>query len=336
VFFTSRLRGGPDWDKAAGLSFWVKGDGTDGFGGLQLIFNEDYAVRYDVAFPVRGTDWTRVVVPWRDFVPVLPGEKSRPLDPAGPNKPSQVSAVWVGKWWYWSEYPAVSFALDELRLEPTVELDTKDYKPTGPPLARVWAKLKAGKPVTVVTMGDSLTDTRHWANRTANWPALVKSTAKEKYKSDVTVVNPAIGGTQLRQNLVLIPRWLEQAAEPDLVTIFFGGNDWEAGMRGEQFRQTCADAIDRIRRATKGKADVLLITTNPSVAGWNTMPELAEACRKAASDRTAGLADTDAAFHAAGKENTERLYVTDKVHLSPPGHELVAETVLKAIQAAGE
>ena len=333
VFFTSRIRGTPEWDKAAGLSFWVCGDGHDGFGGLQLIFNEDYAVRYDLAFRIRGTEWTKIVVPWRDFVPVLPGEKSPPLDPAGPNKPSQVSALWVGKWWYWGDYPPVTFALDEIRLEPTIEPDAKEYKPAGPPLGRVAAKLKAGKPITVVTMGDSLTDTRHWANRTTNWPTLLKAAVKEKYKSDVTVVNPAIGGTQLRQNLVLIPRWLEQAPEPDLVTVFFGGNDWEGGMRGEQFRQTVADAIDRIRRATRGKADVLVLTTNPSVAAWDTMAELAEACRQAARDRKAGLADTYAAFHEAGKENKERLYVTDKVHLAPPGHSLVAETVLKAIEA---
>jgi lysophospholipase L1-like esterase len=185
-------------------------------------------------------------------------------------------------------------------------------------------------------MGDSLTDTRHWANRTTNWPAVLKTMAKEKYKADVSVVNPAIGGTQLRQNLVLIPRWLERAAEPDLVTVFFGGNDWEAGMRGEQFRQSCADAVDRIRRATGGKADVLLLTTNPSVAAWDTMTELAEACRKAARERNAGLADTSAAFHAAGKEDRERLYVSDKVHLGPAGHELVARTVLAALEASGK
>jgi lysophospholipase L1-like esterase len=333
VFFTSRLRGNAEWDKAAGLSFWVKGDGTDGFGGLQLIFNEDYAVRYDVAFPVVGTEWKKIVVAWRDFVPVLPGAKSNPLDTAGLNKPSQVSALWVGKWWYWGDYPAVSFALDEMRLEPTIEIDTKDYKPVGPPLARVQEKLKAGKPITIVTMGDSLTDTRHWANRTTNWPTLFKTTVKEKYKADVTVVNPAIGGTQLRQNLVLMPRWLQQSPEPDLVTVFFGGNDWEAGMRGAQFQQTVTDAIDRIRRSTRGKADVLILTTNPTVAGWDTLAELAEACRKAATDRNAGLADTFAGFHAADKDNKERLYVNDKVHLGLTGHELVAEAVLKAIEA---
>ena len=128
------------------------------------------------------------------------------------------------------------------------------------------AKLKAGKPVTIVTMGDSLTDTHHWANREVNWPALLKQRLEEKYKTQVTIVNPAIGGTQLRQNLVLIPTWLAKAPEPDLVTICFGGNDWDAGMRGKQFRETCADAVDRVRRATKGKADVLIVTTVPSAA----------------------------------------------------------------------
>lgn len=75
-------------------------------------------------------------------------------------------------------------------------------------------------------------------------------------------------GTQLRQNLVLIPRGLGPDAEPDLVTMFFGGNDWDAGMRGEEFQRACDDAVDRIRRATNGKADVLLMTANPSAARW--------------------------------------------------------------------
>lgn len=37
------------------------------------------------------------------------------------------------------------------------------------------------------------------------------------------------------------------------------------------FEQTCLDAIDRVRRATAGRADVLLCTTCPSVERWETM-----------------------------------------------------------------
>ncbi len=338
TFFTSNHRGSAAWDKAAGLSFWVKGDGSDHFGGLELIYDDDYALRYDFAFPLKNTEWTKVVVPWRDFVPVLPGAKSGPLDPAGDEKPSRISALFFGNWWYWGDYPAGSYAIDEIRLEDKIELDTADYTPDGPPLARTMAKLKAGKPITVVTMGDSLTDTHHWANRETNWPALLKDKIESKYKSAVTVVNQAIGGTQLRQNLVLIPVWLAKSPEPDLVTICFGGNDWDAGMRGKQFRETCRDAVDRVRRATRGKADVLILSTVPAASRWGTVEELAEACRQAAADRKSGLADADRAFTAAGDDEKERLklYVVDKTHLSPAGHALTAKTVLEAIEAAGK
>src|SRR6185312_11055787 len=148
------------------------------------------------------------------------------------NAPSKISAVAFGKWWYWREYPAHSFAIDEIRLEEKIA-DGRDHRPAGKPLARVLAKLKAGRPATIVTAGDSLTDFHHWANRKGAWPVLLKKQLEDKYHSKVTIVNPAIGGTQLRQGLVLIPRWRDEHPQADLVTICYGGNDWEAGMRGE-------------------------------------------------------------------------------------------------------
>ena len=82
TFFTSNIHGTPEWDRAAGFSFWVKGDGTDGFGGLQFIYDDDYAVRYDLCFPVKGTEWTKVTVAWQDLIPVLPGPRAKPLGDA--------------------------------------------------------------------------------------------------------------------------------------------------------------------------------------------------------------------------------------------------------------
>src|ERR1022692_4356651 len=46
TFFTSNIHGTPEWDRAQGFSFWVKGEGTDGFGGIEFIYDEDYSVRY--------------------------------------------------------------------------------------------------------------------------------------------------------------------------------------------------------------------------------------------------------------------------------------------------
>jgi hypothetical protein len=35
TFFTSNLHGMAEWDKAEVFSFWVKGDGSDSFAGLE-------------------------------------------------------------------------------------------------------------------------------------------------------------------------------------------------------------------------------------------------------------------------------------------------------------
>ena len=120
--------------------------------------------------------------------------------------------------------------------------------------------------------------------------------------------------------------------EPDLVTLLFGYNDWEAGLRGPEYEVVCRDAIRRIRRATGGKADVLLLTTIPAVARQTTMAELAEAARRAAREGNAGLADTEQAFLKEWQTEPERLFSVDKVHLSPAGHEVVVRTVLAAIE----
>lgn len=215
---------------------------------------------------MKNTAWHKVTVAWSDLVPVLPGKSSDPLDAKTGNKPSKLSALWIGKWWHWRDYLAHSFTLDDLRLEPKI-----DVQETAPSigLTRVRAKLSKGEPITIVTMGDSLTDTKHWANRQVDWGTLLKKQLEAKYKSQVTIINPAIGGTQLRQGPVPIPRWLVEAPEPDLVTVCYGGNDWEAGMRGAQFLETYLHGIDRIRRATQGKADILILSTVPSVENWN-------------------------------------------------------------------
>ncbi len=331
AFFTTNLRGTPEWDKAQGFSFWVKGDGTDGTGGLEFIYDDDYAVRYDLAFPVKGIEWTKITVAWSDLVPVLPGQRAKPLGTKAGNLPSKLAGPWFGKWWYWGDYPALSFAVDEIRLEDSIDRGDRAVAPAGDPLARVRSKLKAGKPVTIVTMGDSLTDKRHWANREVSWVDRLAARLKEDYGSHATIVNPAIGGTQLRQNVILIPTWIGRAPDPDLVTIFFGGNDWDAGMRGEEFRTACEDAIDRVRVATRGKSDVLILTTNPTADRWTETDELAEACRSAAREKKAGLGDTARAFHEAGRADRAGLYVDDQVHLSRLGHDLVADTVMKAI-----
>jgi len=330
-FFTASVGADSRWDEAAGISFWVKGDGSSSWGGLELIDASDYGLRYGYCFPIDSTEWRKITVPWCDLVPELPA--GQPVDARAGYAPSAFGNLWFGKWYYWGDYPAHAFAIDQIALERNIPVDSQDYTPPTAGTPKLLDKLKLGQPITIVTMGDSLSDKRHWANRELLWSELLAEKIKRQFGSDVTLANPAIGGTQLAQNLVLMPRWLRDHPQPDLVTVWFGFNDWDSGMRGPRFRQALQFAVDRIRRMTRGHSEVLLLTTCPAIPRWDTMEELAEAVRTVAAERKTCLADVAAAFHRAGTEQAARvaLYCSDAVHLGPQGHRLAAETVLQAI-----
>ncbi len=229
-FFTAWVNPTDDRDQFDGFSFWVKGDGSTSCGGLELIDGDDFGLRYGYCFPIQSKDWVKVTVPWSDVVPELAGA---PVDAKQGYAPNRFRNVWVGKWFYWRDYPACSFTIERMALEKHIDRDTADYRPKEPGLPRLLAKLKARKPVTIVTMGDSLTDKRHWANRERLWAEELVERLKTAYGSEVTLVNPAIGGTTLSQNVILMPRWLQESPSPDLVVIWFGGNDWDTGVRGD-------------------------------------------------------------------------------------------------------
>ena len=158
---------------------------------------------------------------------------------------------------------------------------------------------------------------------------------EEKYGSKVTLVNPALGGTQLSQNLILMPRWLKDTPKPDLVTVCFGFNDYDSGMRGPRFREVMAFTVDRIRRETRGSADVVLLTTCPANKRWTEMEELSQAVRDVAKEKKTGLADVSAEFHKT-PEADEALklgyWAWDRTHLGAKGHEIFRDTVLDAIE----
>ncbi len=183
-------------------------------------------------------------------------------------------------------------------------------------------------------MGDSLTDEHHWANKQSPWLRQMAAAIEDKYGSKVTLINPAIGGTTLSQNLVLTPRWLKQAPQPDLVTIWFGGNDWDSGVRGPRFTEYLNATIDRIRQATKGHADILLLTTNPSHAGWESMAEMEQSVRNVAKARHCALADIAAEIHkfpSPDEALKQEYWAWDKVHLGPKGHAATQALIMKLI-----
>ena len=329
-FMTASLPADPARDSSAGFSFWVKGDGSRSFGGIELIDRSDFKLRYAYCFPIDSTEWRKITVPWADLTPELAGPL---VDAKDGYKPSSFGNFWFGKWHFWRDYPAHSYTLDHIALE--AKIGRPAPPPAGEPLARLKAKLREKKPVTIVTMGDSLTDVRHWANKDSNWPTMLAKEIQSRFGSEVNLINPAIGGTTLSQNLVLMPRWLADAPGADLVTICFGYNDWDTGVRGERYAEYLRLAIDRIRLATNGETDILLITTCPAHGRWETMRELEHAARDVAAEKKTALADIATEFRKPGspdKALRQTYWAWDKTHLGPKGHETVMKTVLRAIE----
>ena len=314
-FMMAVLPPGEERNKCDGFSFWVKGDGSSDWGGIEPIDRHDFGQRYGYCFPIDSTEWRKIVVPWQDVIPELASPLVNARDGYAP---AGFGNFWFGKWFYWQTYPAHHYAIDQIALEPGIEIASAEPQPEQYGLARLRTKLAQHKPVTIVTMGDSLTDEHHWANRQIVWERLLAKAIEGKYGSQVTLVNPAIGGTTLSQNTILMPRWVKTAPAPDLVTVWFGGNDWDSGVRGPRFAEYLRLAVDRIRRQTGGSADILLMTTCPGHARWETTAELEKAVRDVAAEKHTGLADVAAEFRRPGTPDEalkQEYWAWDKVHL---------------------
>ena len=279
--FSAWVNPAENWDQYEGFSFWVKGDGSKTFGGLEFIDGDNFGLRYGYCFPIDSTKWVKVNVAWSDLIP----EFSGPLvDPNGGYAPGRFRNVWVGKW-----FIGASGRLAPSRLSGWLWRRRSNGRGEMPGnRLRVLAKLKAKQPVTIVTMGDSLSDKRHWANREKLWSEILVKRLEDTYGSEVTLVNPAIGGTTLSQNVVLIPRWLQETPSPDLVVIWFGGNDWDYGVR-RTVQTVCERAVDRLRGQLgpcRDPRDDLL----PRFRRWETTDPLCQAAYPSRRSKT-GFAD---------------------------------------------
>ena len=280
-------------------------------------------------FPLDSKEWKKITVPWRNLIPTIAG---KPVDPVSGYKPSSFRNFWVGKGYYWCPNPALNFALSKISLEATIPQDTTNYTPDKPGIGRLLAKLKEGKPVTIVTMGDSLTDPKHWANKEKIWNTELVKKLEATYKSKITLVNCALGGTTLSQNIIQMPAWLKGTPHPDLVTICFGFNDWGAGVRKDRMKQYYNLAVDRVRQMTEGSADILIMSTVPAFASWDTFNELCQAEYEVAKDRKTGFADIANAFHKVGtadEAQKKQLWVSDNTHMGSAGHDLIARRSLQ-------
>lgn len=94
-FITAAVHPTGEWDRAQGFSFWVKGDGSESWGGLELIDRDNFSLRYGYCFPIDSTDWRKITVRWSDLTPELAGPMVKSKTGYAP---SHFGNLWFGKW----------------------------------------------------------------------------------------------------------------------------------------------------------------------------------------------------------------------------------------------
>jgi acyl-CoA thioesterase-1 len=197
------------------------------------------------------------------------------------------------------------------------------------------AKLKAGGPVTIVALGDSLT--YGWQARKGYLDFLGEMLGERYPQASLRIVNQGIPGDTAagglrRLGTDVLPH------DPDCVLVQFALNDAFEGVRPEAFGRTVREIVETIRADTR--AEVVLVTSvwvdDPvfyklAEAFYRRIEEVADAC---------GL--TVARVHEhwkrrvqSGEADHSKLVQLDAIHPTEQGYRLMAEAVSGVFDGGG-
>jgi len=340
AFVHRPVRGDITWQTPeGGLGLWLRGDGSDGFFAVELV-DSSFKLRYAALVSLAETSWHRVHIPWREFTPEIYHPSAKPLPlyhPGGGFKAHIPRHLFIGRWFYFlNHFDAYQVTIDHITLETALPFDTTDYTPPEQGIPRTQAKLRAKEPVTIVCMGDSITFGVGAGGPQEAYPGKLEALLRERFGYEgVRVVNSGVGGLQVPQGSVLIPRDVVPY-EPDLVTVLYGYNDLApGGVAPDQFEDAVGVFIDRVRRLTKGHAEVLLITSLPGTSeeAWERLQAGAEVICKLAREKRCGLCDASSSFRELGRETliAEYFRTGDVAHPNAKGQDLLARVLFEAV-----
>ena len=323
------------FDQYQGVSFYVKGDGSDCWETIGLMHNYNYTYLYFV--PLKNTEWVKYTVAWRDFISEGPCgmiQQSGGVPACGLNT-LRIGCRW--KIWYDNaQIPEHSLTISDVKLEPVVERVANTYRPA--PFENVLAKLKNKEPLTIQFQGDPITAGTSLANKVAERYSIKTEELLRKWlKNDkIVCLNRAVGGARTNDERAWLARDFNGGV-PDLVTLWIGYNDKSSCNTVAYYKQTVADYIDRVAEITKGKSAFLLFAPGPGKGPrFTMMDDYAQAIRELAAERGLPYFDVSKLFKAFGKKEFSETYMADMAHPNAKGHQVVADALCEfLVKAAG-
>lgn len=324
------------WKQCAGLSFWVKGDGSKYYGSVVLGTGKVQPMLngYEALFPLSDTKWQKVTLRWSDFVQnALPWSKTKGTRITAETlrlDPTKVTQIGFGHGRYFFDYDTTySMEIDEIALEKSLP-ERKVPAKFSVGLTRTKALLKAGKPIKILALGDSIT----WRGKRKSYAFYLGEKLKAKFGSQVSNRNRGIAGYSARGGAISLPRDIRAMPDPDLVFIFFGANDCKAtklGLDASTFAAHLADLVDRVRIATGGKADIMILSGVPrGQKATEPVGKIVKGAAEAARQRQTAFYDSYPVFMSLPKAEHKKC-CPDGLHFSDAGQKKMAGLVFAKI-----
>lgn len=228
----------------------------------------------------------------------------------------------------WSVRTEDVFVVDEVK---AAERPTPDRVP----VAKTLAKLRAGKPVTIVCWGDSVTVGGDASAPAKRYVDLFGSRLRERFgDGKITVINAGIGGTSTNNRLKDYAKEV-LAHKPDLITVEYVN---DMAMPVERLRANWRSAIAQARQIG---AEFVIITPHYVTPLWmgkehSRGPEVRANClalRKLAAEEKVGLADAARRWELLEFEGVpyEILLKNGINHPDDRGHALFVDELMRLL-----
>lgn len=140
-------------------------------------------------------------------------------------------------------------------------------------LPRTLEKLRAGKPVRIVLLGDSISggcNASGWASEEPFQPAypeLFRSALERRFHATVDLKNLSVGGKDSAWGITRTDDVV--SLKPDLVIVAFGGNDASRRLPAD-FKVNVQSIWQRVRNTLPG-AEFILVATMPGNPEWTQL-----------------------------------------------------------------
>jgi lysophospholipase L1-like esterase len=235
------------------------------------------------------------------------------------------------------QFRTTAITADDIYPLPAEPITWRDFIKVGgrEHLKRTLGLLAAGKPVTIVCWGDSVTAGGSSSTHDRCYVELLRARIKAAYPgSDIKVINAGIGGSSTESRRAGYEAEV-LSYKPDLITVEYVN---DCGLSAERIAQNYEE-FTRLAREKLPEVEFIIITPHLVRPDWmHNHSASVDAMRKAARDNRCALADTDNIWRNLRRVGIPytTLLANEINHPDDLGHEFFAATLMKLLSYGGK